>query len=235
MTGIYKITDKTNGLIYIGQAMNIKRRFSEHKTSNKGKKGTIDYVIRTKGVNNFTFEVIEECTVLELKEREMYWIAFYDSYHHGYNLTPGGEGSSPGEDNINAILTTEDVIQIRLAYANHQSKTKIYQLYKDKIGWNGFSAIWVGYNWPHIMPEVFTEENKQWHIKHAGHQKAYFTDEEVMEIRKKYVYTKLKDLIEEYKDRCSARCIRGIISGENYKYLPIYKKQKKEWIDGGKY
>ena len=129
MTGIYKITDKTNGLIYIGQAMNIKRRFSEHKTSNKGKKGTIDYVIRTKGVNNFTFEVIEECTVLELKEREIYWIAFYDSYYHGYNLTPGGEGSSPGEDNINAILTTEDVIQIRLAYANHQSKTKIYQCF----------------------------------------------------------------------------------------------------------
>lgn len=46
---------------------------------------------------------------------------------------------------------------------------------------------------------------------------------------------KTNGLIEEYKDRCSARCIRGIISGENYKYLPIYKKQKKEWIDGGKY
>ena len=235
MIGIYKITDKTNGLVYIGQAMNIKRRFSEHKTSNKGKKGPIDYIIRTKGVNNFIFEVIEECTIQELKEREQYWIAYYDSYNRGYNLTPGGDGSSPGEDNVNSCLTTEDVIQIRIAYNNHESKIKVFEKYKNKIGWHGFSAVWTGYNWSHIMPEVFTEENKQWHMTQSGHQRAFFTDEEVMNIREKYVYTKLDDLIEEYKDKCSARCIRGIVSGENYKYLPVYKKMKKEWIDGGKY
>lgn len=235
MTGIYKITDKTNGLMYIGQAMNIQRRFSEHKTSNTGKPGTIDYIIRTKGVDNFNFDIIEECKAIDLKNREIYWIDYYDSYYNGYNLTPGGDGSSPGEDNTNAILTEKDVIRIRTAYNNHESKTKVYEEFKHKIGWNGFSAVWTGYNWNHIMPEVFTEENKQWHISHAGHSRAIFTDEEIMEIRTKYMTTKLIDLIDEYKDRCSARCIRGIVSGENYKYLPVYKKIKGVWLDGGTY
>lgn len=48
-------------------------------------------------LNNFTFEVLEECTRSELNAKEVYWISFYHSYvgfpsSQGYNLTLGGEG-----------------------------------------------------------------------------------------------------------------------------------------------
>lgn len=39
------------------------------------------------GINNFTFEVIEECEVNKLNEREQYWIDYYDCYNNGYNMS----------------------------------------------------------------------------------------------------------------------------------------------------
>ena len=46
------------------------------------------------GESNFTFEVIEECTVEEIDNRETYWIDLYKSIdpNFGYNLTAGGQG-----------------------------------------------------------------------------------------------------------------------------------------------
>jgi len=46
------------------------------------------------GVDNFTFEVIEEVDNDRLPEREQYWIKYYNTYvPNGYNLTIGGEGT----------------------------------------------------------------------------------------------------------------------------------------------
>ena len=45
---------------------------------------------RKYGVENFTFEEIEEVENDLLDEREKYWISFYDSYYNGYNSTIGG-------------------------------------------------------------------------------------------------------------------------------------------------
>lgn len=39
------------------------------------------------GIDNFTFEVIEECEVNKLNEREQYWIDYYDCYNNGYNMS----------------------------------------------------------------------------------------------------------------------------------------------------
>ena len=235
MIGIYKIQNKLNGKIYIGQSVNITRRLWEHKASKNAKPGHIDYYIQKEGIDNFEYDIIEECDKDSLIEREMYWIQYYNSYNNGYNLTLGGEGSSFGEVNVNSCLTEEDVIAIRKAYNNHQRRIDVFNLFKNKISWSGFVAIWTGRNWRHVMPEVFTEENKQYHIKNAGHSRAIFTDDEIMQIREEYINMTLKQLQEKYKEKCSDRCIRGIVSGENYKYLPLYSKKKRRWLNGGEY
>lgn len=46
------------------------------------------------GVENFSFEVLEECERSALNDRETYWIEFYQSQYHGYNMTKGGARSS---------------------------------------------------------------------------------------------------------------------------------------------
>ena len=108
MTGIYKITNLTNGKIYIGQAIYIERRLSEHKRGKGLSTQLIDKAILKYGVENFSFEVIEECDAIELNDKEIYWIDYYNSYRRGYNLTSGGQGAS----NVKIRLSAQDIEDI---------------------------------------------------------------------------------------------------------------------------
>ena len=42
------------------------------------------------GVENFSFEVLQECDRASLNAQETYWIDFYKSQDYGYNMTKGG-------------------------------------------------------------------------------------------------------------------------------------------------
>lgn len=44
------------------------------------------------GIENFHIELIEECSINEVNEREIYWIERYNSFKEGYNATKGGDG-----------------------------------------------------------------------------------------------------------------------------------------------
>jgi group I intron endonuclease len=92
---IYKITNKENGLIYIGCTISsLKKRFSEHlyrcfKTDYKSK---LYNSMKKYGQENFTIELIEECDLSIIYETEKKYIKQYDSYTNGLNSTFGGEG-----------------------------------------------------------------------------------------------------------------------------------------------
>ena len=89
MVGIYKITNLTNGLSYIGQSNEIEKRWQSH--INHKSSSLIHQAIKIFGVENFSFEVLEECLSTELNEKEKYWIKYYNTFEgDGYNLTPGG-------------------------------------------------------------------------------------------------------------------------------------------------
>lgn len=90
--GIYKFTSKTTGLSYIGKSIDIERRYREHRTKDDGY--TFHNARKEHGWEDFEFEILEICNPEELNQKEQYWIAFYNSYHNGYNETPGGEGNS---------------------------------------------------------------------------------------------------------------------------------------------
>ena len=110
MVGIYKITKKENGKSYIGQSNDISRRFGEHK---RNRDIPVDMAIQKYGPDAFTFEVIEECSLDDLDEREKFWIAYYNTYKgFGYNCNEGG-GNFRGSNNGRAKLTEEDVAYIR--------------------------------------------------------------------------------------------------------------------------
>jgi len=89
ITGIYKITNKQNQFCYIGQAKDIKERLREHMKCGLG----IDTLANNKlyqamiqdGLENFTFELLEECSEKDLNEKEVFYIQLYDAYNFGYN------------------------------------------------------------------------------------------------------------------------------------------------------
>ena len=88
--GIYKIVNKINNKIYIGQSINIIRRFKQHKSDAVSKfKYPLYNAFRKYGLNNFEFIIIEEViSVQNLDLREQYWLDHYKSYlpDFGYNI-----------------------------------------------------------------------------------------------------------------------------------------------------
>jgi predicted DNA-binding protein YlxM (UPF0122 family) len=115
MTGIYKYTNKDNGKIYIGRSVNITKRKWEHFHS-PSPYSFFDQTLVKIGEDKFDFEIIEECSAEELRDREKYWIKFYnccvlDSRDGGYNLTRGGE-EYQSEENPWARLTMIQVNEI---------------------------------------------------------------------------------------------------------------------------
>lgn len=94
--GIYKIVNKVNGKIYVGQTSNIKKRCKAHLVKLKNEKHCNSYLQNAwnkYGEKNVIFESIEICNVDDLNNREIFWIKKMDSFENGYNLTLGGEGN----------------------------------------------------------------------------------------------------------------------------------------------
>jgi len=91
--GIYKITSPS-GRIYIGQSIDIERRWNHHMGMRDAYKHTILYRSFAKyGVDKHSFKILEECPKEKLNERERYYIERYDTFEtgHGLNLTKGGD------------------------------------------------------------------------------------------------------------------------------------------------
>jgi group I intron endonuclease len=77
MIGIYKITSPS-GKIYIGQSTNIEQRWKDYNKMIRCKRQTRLYYSFIKyGVKNHIFEIIEECTIEQLIERETHWKEYY--------------------------------------------------------------------------------------------------------------------------------------------------------------
>lgn len=228
MIGIYKITNSLTGKHYIGQSNNIERRLAEHKRGTQ----LIDKEIQRLGEENFTFEIIEECSLSDLNEREEYWIAYYNSFYDGYNATKGGHYVYNG----NPKITADDVRKIREAYAQRKDREEVYQAYSDRLSRGGFYHVWDGSRWKEIMPEVYSEENKKWHANKTrfqcgeNHNASKLTDEEVLNIRRRYVNETAESIWQDYKDKYTLGSFKQILGGTKYSHLPIYKKTRKEWI-----
>ena len=235
MIGIYKIENKLNGKIYIGQSNNIERRLAEHRQKGTSSDIPVDVAIYKYGKENFTYEVVEETSLEKLNERETYWILKFNSIENGYNCSVGGDQQSVGINNGRAKLTEEDIKEIRQAYADHKKQKDVYEKYKEIVSFGHFQNIWQGRIWSHIMPEVFTEENKQYYIYQnslgANGASAKFTNEEVIKIRQRYVNESAKAIYEDYKDRVGYQTFQAMLWGRSYNTLPIYKKKEKKWIN----
>lgn len=93
-SGIYKITRLKTGEIYIGKSTDVKSRWQQHAKS-AFHCGTISHSIlhttmEKDGIENFTWELLEEVPKDKLGDRERYWIDFYDSKNFGLNEKAGG-------------------------------------------------------------------------------------------------------------------------------------------------
>ena len=94
--GIYKITNQKTGECYIGQAVDVRQRWYSHAKCGIGidtPQGNKLYAAMLEyGLDDFSFELLEECNGNELDAKEKYFIELYQSNIYGYNGNAGNNG-----------------------------------------------------------------------------------------------------------------------------------------------
>ena len=91
--GIYCIVNRSTSQMYIGQSIDINKRFKEHIKGKHLHCSYIDKAIAKHGSDSFDFKILEECEEAELNTKEKEYISKYDTFNNPnhYNLTSGGE------------------------------------------------------------------------------------------------------------------------------------------------
>jgi group I intron endonuclease len=92
--GIYKITSPS-GKIYIGQSINIHRRFKEYKRMSCFQQPKIYNSLKKYSPENHIFEIIEECLIEQLNEKEKYYKIYFNSINEGLNCELNDNGVGP--------------------------------------------------------------------------------------------------------------------------------------------
>jgi group I intron endonuclease len=96
--GIYKITNP-KGKIYIGQSLDIKRRKNDYEKFKCKKQIKLYNSLLKYGWEQHTFEIIEECILEKLNEREIYWGEYFDVLkENGLNLKLGNSNGLYSEE-----------------------------------------------------------------------------------------------------------------------------------------
>ena len=87
MIGVYKITSPT-GRIYVGSSINIEKRWKKYMNNDCKSQIKLYNSLLKYGAENHVFEILEECELSTLLERDCYYAERYDSldYKKGLNL-----------------------------------------------------------------------------------------------------------------------------------------------------
>lgn len=150
---IYKVKNKINGKIYIGQTIrDLNKRISGHIRESKLEGGNKPFVnaIKKYGIENFEWEIIDEATSLdELDEKEVYWINEHNSLTpNGYNVLGGGQKNRIVSEDLSkrisdglkksdkwqkTLNSTEYQEKVKTKFIGHNKGKKFSQEHKNKI------------------------------------------------------------------------------------------------------
>ena len=141
LSGIYKITRKSDGKIYIGQSECIVKRVLQH-IDNKSETNSekIDGAIKAEGWENFSYEIelaLPQLNTEQLWLAESTYIARYDSYNSGFNKTKGNHSGKYDHDLcvrknvVSAEITKFIRDHFKLEYAN--KKVLLINLFDEQF------------------------------------------------------------------------------------------------------
>lgn len=146
-SGIYKITNKISGKCYIGQAVDIRKRLQQHiTTATRNSKLALYKAMNKYGVEQFEVQVLvilnlfgktQDEVKKELNAQEIFYINLYNSYHNGYNSTPGGDSGRLG------FKHSEETIQkLRKSHENYKPK-RAFDVSKKTFGYDLLNKVFI--------------------------------------------------------------------------------------------
>ena len=145
MIGIYKITSPNNR-VYIGQSINIKKRFYQYNNNCNKKQIRLYNSFFKYGVENHIFEIIEECDKEDLNDRERYWQEYYNVLSKsGLNCVLVNTSDKPVEFSVETRL--------QMKKNNKKARKVIHMLSKEV--WNSAKDCATYYN---MHPDRLTDK-----------------------------------------------------------------------------
>ena len=135
ISGIYQITNKINGCIYIGSSCNLRDRIAEHKRDmgkRRHKNAHLQSAFNKYGKDNFVFKALLYCDVKNLYYYEQLCI---DKLHPGYNIAICVEAPTRG-------LPVSEETRKKLSACHkgkpisEETKRKISEANKGRTHWN---------------------------------------------------------------------------------------------------
>lgn len=134
MTGIYKITNTTNGKCYIGKAKDIELRWKQHLKDLRNNEHDNEHLqssFNICGESAFVFEVVIECdeSMLNYYERELIEEFEARDNRFGYNMRTGGDGGFANPEVNEKISNTISNLWQNEEYRNHMSEVHKGQEY----------------------------------------------------------------------------------------------------------
>lgn len=137
--GIYKIENKINGKVYIGQSVNIKRRWTRHKrelNNNIHGNNHLQRAWNEYGSKYFSFELIKACKPKYLNRFEKLYIRIFDSmdYNKGYNNDSGGFECKQFSEHALLKMQQNNKGKNNPMYGRKHSEETKTKIAKSKIG-----------------------------------------------------------------------------------------------------
>lgn len=234
---LYAIVNKTDGKIYIGQTINVPRRWIEHSSSWDSRKSTpIQLAITDQGKDNFHFDIIGECKDrAEATIYEQRLIVHFETLtsQNGYNVRPATDTGPRSPESIEqgrfarikdsperqqAIITdykaNMPVKEIMTKYGI-PGATRVYRILErngiEKSG--NFDTFRGRIHSPGTKAKMAAKATSLWSSGERAENSTLtiLTEEQKEEVRQKHASGKrIKELTEEYS--CSPKTISKAIN-----------------------
>lgn len=200
---IYKIKNLSNKKEYIGCTIHtLKKRLKEHffRCLSTDLNSKFCNSIRKYGVENFNIELIEECDVSIIYEREKFHINKLDTYNNGLNSTYGGEGCLGYKHNYKIRKKISDAL---IMGKSHKGKT-YNEIYGDKVlEEKQKRKDSVTKNWSKLNEEQ--RKNRVNNIRNGIKKNIKFSEKIIKDVKDKFNKGyKVKDIINEYPNFSSS-------------------------------
>lgn len=132
MIGIYKITNVINEKVYVGESLDIKKRWYSHRWHLRNRKYDSHFQKSWNkyGEESFEFSILKECLLEELQYWEEYYINLYESYkpENGYNKDRFSNGSKCRSEKTVNKMKEKRALQV----FSEETKRKISESHKGK-------------------------------------------------------------------------------------------------------